>query len=82
MLSIPWKETRKHQSNQSPSKATYAFPKDKRFKSKENALYPPNHSDAIPSTTSPHSLARPPPPASAEAPKRKSSTPLLPIHHP
>lgn len=72
MLSVPWKEARKHQSNQSPSKATYAFPKDKRFKSKENALYPPPHSDAIPSTTSPPTSARPRPPASAEASRRKS----------
>lgn len=58
MLSVPWKETRKHQSNQSASKATYAFPKDKRFKSKENTLYPPPHSDAIPSTTFPPSSER------------------------
>ena len=39
MLSIPWKETRKHQTNLSASKATFAFPKDKRFKDKHSPLY-------------------------------------------
>jgi hypothetical protein len=38
MLSVPWKETRKHQTNVSLSKAAYAFTKDKRFKNKDGAL--------------------------------------------
>jgi hypothetical protein len=39
MLSIPWKETLKHQTNFSPCKSTFAFSKDKRFKNKEGTLY-------------------------------------------
>jgi hypothetical protein len=39
MISIPWKETRNHQTNHSSSKSTFPFPKDKRFKDKNAALY-------------------------------------------
>jgi hypothetical protein len=51
MLSIPWKETRKHQTNLSASKATFAFSKDKRFKDRNSVLYSICHLDAILFTT-------------------------------
>lgn len=38
MQSIPWKQTSRHQTNLSPAKATYAFPKDPRFKSSKQIM--------------------------------------------
>ena len=38
MQSIPWKQASRHQTNLSPTKATYAFPRDPRFKATKNNL--------------------------------------------
>jgi len=38
MQSIPWKQASRHQTNLSPTKATYAFPKDPRFKATKNNM--------------------------------------------
>lgn len=54
MLSIPWKEAIKHQTNLSLTKETYAFSKDKRFKDKHSVLYFITNTDAIPFIISHH----------------------------
>jgi len=61
MLSISWKEARKHQTNLSLSKSTFGFTKDKRFKGKDSALYRIYHLDVTPSIIYPLSLAKHPP---------------------
>ena len=75
MQSLEWKHTRKHQTNSSSSKATFAFGRDSRFKRDSLNLYVLAYPAAIPSTTSPLKSEGLPLPASAEAPKAKSSTP-------
>ena len=75
MQSLEWKHARKHQTNSSSSKATFAFGRDSRFKRDSLNLYLPSYPAAIPSTTSPPKWEKPPLLASAEAPKAKSSTP-------
>lgn len=57
MLSISWKEARKHQTNFSQSKSTFGFAKDKRFKSKDATLYTFWHLDVTPSIIYPLSSA-------------------------
>ncbi len=69
MLSISWKEARKHQTNFSQSKSTFGFAKDKRFKSKDTPLYPILHSAVTPSIIYPLSSAELPPQESEKDPK-------------
>ena len=38
MLSLGWQNTRKHQTNNSQSKSTFAFGKDTRFKGQSRPL--------------------------------------------
>ena len=50
-LNNPWPNVRKHQINCSKSKATYGFPKDRRFRSTSKILYHITNPDAIRSIT-------------------------------
>ncbi len=75
MQSMPWKEALKHQTNMSPSKSTFAFSKDTRFKNNHAPLYLSVYPDATHSTTSPRSWAGLPPQAWARETRPPSSTP-------
>lgn len=79
MLSIPWKETLKHQTNFSPCKSTFAFSKDRRFKNKDGVLYNYYYLGATHSTISLLPLVEPLPQAWAEATRLQLSTHLLPL---
>ena len=82
MQSLEYQHTRKHQTNSSSSKATYAFTKDNRFKKENYALYILIHIDATPSTIYHPKWEEHPPQASAEALNQKYSMPTsIPPHH-
>lgn len=74
MESVAWQQARKHQNNNSSSKATYAFTKDSRFKSNKLILYFISHIDVTPSITFPPQLEKLQLLASVEAIKSKLLT--------
>jgi hypothetical protein len=82
MLSLNWQHARKHQSNNSHSKSTFAFGKDSRFKYSKTSLYFLVHLDVTPSIIFPPISEELRLQASEEDQKLNYSTQVCIIHPP